>query len=113
MCALLQAIHSVNSEELHGKGKQYVALSATCDSQKAGGLGSCGMWCMQVAEVVAQVLLQAQTDVLLEVAGDPNSPPQGLDSAVAQVCSRLLAMYTLKGVLTCASCTKHVAVTLH
>ena len=34
---------------------------------------------------MAQVLLQAQTDVLVEVAGDPSSPPQGVDSAVAQV----------------------------
>ena len=39
---------------------------------------------MQVAEVVAQVLLQAQTDVLVEVAADPNTPPQAVDSAVAQ-----------------------------
>ena len=47
---------------------------------------------IQVAEVVAQVLLQAQTDVLVEVAGDPNSPPQGVDSAVAQVSTCLLSM---------------------
>ena len=40
---------------------------------------------MQVAEVVAQVLLQAQTDVLVEVAADPSSPPQGVESAVAEV----------------------------
>ena len=39
---------------------------------------------MQVAEVVAEVLLQAQTDVLVEVAGDPEAPPQSVDSAVAQ-----------------------------
>lgn len=38
----------------------------------------------QVAEVVAQVLLQAQTDVLVEVAADPDTPPQSVDSAVAQ-----------------------------
>lgn len=41
----------------------------------------------QVAEVVAQVLLQAQTDVLVEVAADPDTPPQSVDSAVAQVLS--------------------------
>ena len=40
---------------------------------------------LQVAEVVAQVLLQAQTDVLVEVAADPGSPLQPVDSAVAQV----------------------------
>ena len=79
-----------------GKGVQYAALNATCESQEAGGLRSYGVWCMQVAEVVAQVLLQAQTDVLVEVAGDPSSPPQGVDSAVAQVCTRLLAMCTYK-----------------
>lgn len=39
---------------------------------------------VQVAEVVAEVLLQAQTDVLVEVAGDPEAPPQSVDSAVAQ-----------------------------
>ena len=38
-----------------------------------------------MAEVVAQVLLQAQTDVLVEVAADPQTPPQNVDSAVAQV----------------------------
>ncbi|KAL3138363.1 hypothetical protein ABBQ32_006166 [Trebouxia sp. C0010 RCD-2024] len=38
----------------------------------------------QVAEVVAQVLLQAQTDVLVEVAADPSSSPQGVESAVAE-----------------------------
>ena len=42
--------------------------------------------------MVAQVLLQAQTDVLVEVAGDPSSPPQGVDSAVAQVNTRLLGL---------------------
>lgn len=47
---------------------------------------------IQVAEVVAQVLLQAQTDVLVEVAGDPSSSPQGVDSAVAQVSTCLLSM---------------------
>lgn len=40
---------------------------------------------LQVAEVVAQVLLQAQTDVLVEVAADPSSSPQGVESAVAEV----------------------------
>ena len=40
---------------------------------------------MQVAEVVAQVLLQAQTDVLIEVAADPNSTPRDVDAQVAQV----------------------------
>ena len=40
---------------------------------------------MQVAEVVAQVLLQAQTDVLIEVAADPASPPRNVESQVAQV----------------------------
>ena len=40
---------------------------------------------MQVAEVVAQVLLQAQSDVLIEVAADPASPPRNVESQVAQV----------------------------
>ena len=40
---------------------------------------------LQVAEVVAQVLLQAEIDVLVEVAADPDTPPQAVDSAVAQV----------------------------
>ena len=40
---------------------------------------------MQVAEVVAQVLLQAQTDVLIEVAATPGSPAGNVDSQVAQV----------------------------
>lgn len=57
------------------------------------------MCCMQVAEVVAQVLLQAQTDVLVEVAGDPGSPPQGVDSAVAQVSTRLLGMCSQQSML--------------
>ena len=39
---------------------------------------------MQVAEVVAQVLLQAQTDVLIEVAADPNSTPRDIDAQVSQ-----------------------------
>ncbi len=39
---------------------------------------------VQVAEVVAEVLLQAQTDVLVEVAADPDMPSQNVDSAVAQ-----------------------------
>ncbi|KAL0019003.1 hypothetical protein WJX79_006320 [Trebouxia sp. C0005] len=38
----------------------------------------------QVAEVVAEVLLQAQTDVLVEVAADPDTPSQNVDSIVAQ-----------------------------
>ncbi|KAL0030841.1 hypothetical protein WJX77_009090 [Trebouxia sp. C0004] len=38
----------------------------------------------QVAEVVAEVVLQAQTDVLVEVAADRDTPSQNVDSAVAQ-----------------------------
>ena len=38
-----------------------------------------------MAEVVAQVLLQSQTDVLIEVAADPDSPPSSVEQAVAQV----------------------------
>ena len=38
----------------------------------------------QVAELVAQVLLQSQTDVLVEVAADSNSPPSSVEPAVAQ-----------------------------
>jgi len=33
---------------------------------------------------VAEVLLQAQTDVLVEVAADPDTPSHNVDSAVAQ-----------------------------
>ena len=36
--------------------------------------------------MVAEVLLQAQTDVLVEVAADPEAPSQNVDSAVAQAC---------------------------
>ena len=39
---------------------------------------------MQVAEAVAEVLLQAQTDVLVEVAADPDAPSHNVDSAVVQ-----------------------------
>ena len=33
---------------------------------------------------MAEVLLQAQTDVLVEVAADPDTPSHNVDSAVAQ-----------------------------
>ena len=36
--------------------------------------------------MVAEVLLQAQTDVLVEVAADPDTPSQNVDSIVAQAC---------------------------
>jgi len=54
----------------------------------AGFVQHSSKWCsvVQVAEVVAEVLLQAQTDVLVEVAADPNSPFQNVDSAVSQAC---------------------------
>ena len=48
---------------------------------------------VQVAEVVAEVLLQAQTDVLVEVAADPDTPSQNVDSAVAQACFTPLPRY--------------------
>lgn len=67
---------------------------------------------MQVAEVVAQVLLQAQTDVLVEVAGDPSSPQQGVDSAVAQVCNCLLAMCILSIVPACTQKQSLCCITL-
>lgn len=71
------------------------------------------MWCLQVAEVVAQVLLQAQTDVLVEVAGDPSSPPQGVDSAVAQVSTRLLGMCRQQSMHALPTNNLPVATTVH
>lgn len=52
---------------------------------------------MQVAEVVAQVLLQAQTDVLIEVAADPGAPPQSVDGQIAQA-----------GTSFCLTCRPHL-----
>ena len=63
----------------------------------AGFVQHSSKWCsvVQVAEVVAEVLLQAQTDVLVEVAADPDSLSQNVDSAVAQACVIPLPCYNL------------------
>ena len=58
-------------------------ITCKCEFQLTDVHESRGL--LQVAEVVAQVLLQAQTDVLVEVAADPDTPPQAVDTAVAQV----------------------------
>ena len=51
-----------------------------------------------MAEVVAEVLLQAQTDVLVEVAADPGGSPQSMDAAVAQVLPLLFRNTWLRGI---------------
>lgn len=84
-CAILPVCCGGDSGAVHQTHihtmEQTVLLLTKCASR----LHVCGTAPLQVAEVVAQVLLQAQTDVLVEVAADPSSPPQGLESAVAEV----------------------------
>ena len=71
--------------------------------KRAEGLGALIVFlcCLQVAQVVAQVLRQAQDDVAVEAWADKNAEPRDLASLVAEVSNLTCCQTSFQLILTC------------